>query len=75
MNLKLSHILYGKRRSLFQTFIEYLKYERDLRGFISKSAEVEVNMGDIGYIFGYALIGAFLLGALVGFFIGEHKEK
>ena len=28
-------------------------------------------MGDIGYIFGYAIIGAFLLGAVVGYFVGN----
>lgn len=28
-------------------------------------------MGDMGYILGYVAIGTFLLGALVGYLIGE----
>ena len=28
-------------------------------------------MGDMGYILGYAVIGAFLLGVLVGYLISE----
>ena len=32
-------------------------------------------MGDIGYIFGYAIIGAFSLGAVVGYFIEKIGEK
>ena len=32
-------------------------------------------MGDIGYIFGYAAFGAFLLGVIVGYLISEIKEN
>ena len=32
-------------------------------------------MGDIGYIFGYAVFGAFLLGVLVGYFVNELKPR
>lgn len=41
-----------------------------MRGFISKS-ETRKIMGDIGFIIGYAIIGAFLLGAVVGYLISE----
>ena len=33
------------------------------------------NMGDIGFIFGYAIIGAFLLGAVVGYIVEKIGEK
>lgn len=48
-----------------------------MRGFISKSAEENKRkiMGDIGFIFGYAIIGAFLLGAVVGYFVEKIGEK
>ena len=36
---------------------------------------VQRNMGDIGYIFGYAVFGAFLLGVLVGYLISQIKEN
>lgn len=72
--MALLRFIIGKRRSLFQTFIEYLKYERDLRGFISKS-ETRKIMGNIGFIFGYAIIGAFLLGAVVGYYVEKIGEK
>jgi len=32
-------------------------------------------MGDIGYIFGYAAFGAFLLGVIVGYLISLIKEN
>lgn len=32
-------------------------------------------MGHVGYILGYIIVGAFLLGVIVGYFISEHKEK
>ena len=69
--MALLRFIYGKRRSLFQTFTDYLKYERDLRGFISKRKV----MGDIGFIFGYAIIGAFCVGAVVGYFVEQIGEK
>ena len=30
-------------------------------------------MGDIGFIFGYTIVGAFLLGAVVGYFVGNKQ--
>jgi len=32
-------------------------------------------MGDIGFIFGYTIVGAFLLGAVVGYFIEKIGDK
>ena len=32
-------------------------------------------MGNIGYIFGYAVIGAFLLGVVVGYIVGKIGDK
>jgi hypothetical protein len=38
-------------------------------------SEIRKIMGDIGYIFGYAIVGAFLLGAVVGYFVEKIGEK
>lgn len=32
-------------------------------------------MGNIGYIFGYAVIGAFLLGVVVGYIVGRIGDR
>ena len=32
-------------------------------------------MGDIGFIFGYAIIGAFCVGAVVGYIVEKIGEK
>lgn len=32
-------------------------------------------MGDFGYIFGYTIFFAFLIGGIIGHFIGYHQRK